>query len=176
MKLHLGCGKKYIKGFIHVDLLELDHIDYKTSVDKLYFAPDNSIDLIYTSHLLEHIGRHEFKKVLVEWYRVLKPSGVLRVAVPDFEALISHYHINHNLQEILGLLMGGQKDEYDYHKMIFDEDSLTEALIDVGFKSVCKYDWRETEHNDLDDFSQAYLPHMDKKKGMLMSLNMEAIK
>ena len=100
MKLHLGCGEKYIEGFIHVDLLEFDHIDYKTSIDKLYFAADDSIDLIYASHLLEHVGRHEFKNVLAEWYRALKPSGVLRIAVPDFEALISHYCINHNLQEV----------------------------------------------------------------------------
>ena len=176
MKLHLGCGEKYIEGFIHVDLLEFDHIDYKTSIDKLYFAADDSIELIYASHLLEHVGRHEFKNVLAEWYRALKPSGVLRIAVPDFEALISHYRINHNLQEVLGLLIGGQKDEYDYHKMIFDEEFLKEALVNVGFKDVYKYDWRETEHNDLDDFSQAYLPHMDKEKGMLMSLNMEAVK
>ena len=37
-------------------------------------------------------------------------------------------------------------------------------------------DWRDTEHSELDDFSQSYLPHMDKDNGKLMSLNIEAVK
>jgi hypothetical protein len=41
---------------------------------------------------------------------------------------------------------------------------------------VSKYDWRDTEHSELDDFSQSYLPHMDKDNGKLMSLNIEAVK
>jgi hypothetical protein len=46
----------------------------------------------------------------------------------------------------------------------------------VGFKEVYLWDWRETEHSHIDDFSQAYLPHMDKENGVLMSLNIEAKK
>ncbi len=49
-------------------------------------------------------------------------------------------------------------------------------LKEVGFKDIRRYDWRETEHSDIDDFSQCYLPHMDKENGMLMHLNIEAIK
>jgi len=48
--------------------------------------------------------------------------------------------------------------------------------MDVGFKEVVRYDWRKTEHFYVDDYSQAYLPHMDKTNGKLMSLNVEAIK
>ena len=39
-----------------------------------------------------------------------------------------------------------------------------------------RYDWRQTLHKDHDDFSQAYVPHMDKEKGLLISLNVEADK
>ena len=39
-----------------------------------------------------------------------------------------------------------------------------------------RYDLRDTEHADIDDCSQAYLPHMDKENGVLMSLNVEATK
>ena len=77
---------------------------------------------------------------------------------------------------MLGLLIGGQKDKYDYHKMIFTYKLLTETLLDIGFKEVKKYDWRNTEHANIDDYSQSYLPHMDKINGKLMSLNIEAIK
>ena len=178
MKLHLGCGRKYIPGFVHVDLQELDHIDYRTSVDDLSFAEDDSVDLIYSSHVLEHFGRHEYRDVLREWYRVLKPGGVLRIAVPDFEAVVCYYTEKEaDIELLLGLVVGGQKEgEFDYHKMIFDEKLLSRVLRETGFREVRRYDWRETEHADLDDYSQAYLPHMDKENGMLMSLNLEAVK
>jgi predicted SAM-dependent methyltransferase len=177
MKLHLGCGKKYIKGFKHVDLLDYSHIDYKVSVDNLSFAKDNSVELIYASHVLEHFGRDEYEKVLDEWYRVLKIDGILRIAVPDFKSIVNYYNKTADMESLLGLVVGGQKfGEYDYHKMIFDEEFLKNKLKDVGFKSISKYEWRNVSHANVDDFSQAYLPHMDKKNGMLMSLNMEATK
>ena len=49
-------------------------------------------------------------------------------------------------------------------------------LKDIGFKKVSRYDWRDTEHAYVDDFSQAYYPHMDKENGIQHSLNVEAIK
>ena len=178
MKLHLGCGKKYIPGFVHVDLQDFEHIDYRTSVADLAFAQDESVDLIYSSHVLEHFGRHEYKKVLHEWFRVLKPGGILRLAVPDFAAVVEYYtKKDDNLEILLGLVVGGQKEgEFDYHKMIFDEKLLNKVLKETGFSRVERYDWRETEHAHIDDYSQAYLPHMDKENGMLMSLNLEAVK
>lgn len=57
MKLHLGCGKKHILGFVHVDLEDYPHVDYRVPVDKLIFASDNSVEVIYVSHVLEHFGQ-----------------------------------------------------------------------------------------------------------------------
>ena len=177
MKLHLGCGKKYIEGFTHVDLLDFDHIDYKMSVDNLSFAKNNSIELIYACHVLEHFGRHEYINVLTEWFRVLEPNGLLRLAVPDFDSVVEYYsNKNKDIKLLLGLLIGGQNDKYDYHKMIFTYELLSKTLLDIGFKEVKKFDWKNTEHTNIDDYSQCYLPHMDKLNGRLMSLNIEAIK
>ncbi|MFC1945689.1 hypothetical protein ACFLW1_00650 [Chloroflexota bacterium] len=49
-------------------------------------------------------------------------------------------------------------------------------LDGAGFYNVHREDWRETEHRDHDDFSRAYLPHIDKENGTLVSLNIEAEK
>lgn len=176
--LHLGCGKKYIPGYFHIDILPFDHVDHQGPVDDLSFIPDNTVKLIYACHLLEHFGRNEFRKPLAEWYRVLAPGGVLRLAVPDFEQVVKLYaagRVKH-LSEVMGLVMGGQRDQYDYHKVIFDERFLSEALREIGFSSVRRWDWRKTDHAHIDDYSQAYLPHMDKDNGTLMSLNLEAVK
>ena len=63
-----------------------------------------------------------------------------------------------------------------YHKTIYDFDSLKKLLEDNGFNNVREWDWRQVEHGHIDDYSQAYLPHMDKENGTLISLNVEASK
>jgi len=47
--------------------------------------PDNSAELIYTSHVLEHITNKAVANILKESYRILKPSGIIRIVVPDIE-------------------------------------------------------------------------------------------
>ena len=54
-------------------------------------------------------------------------------------------------------------------KTVYDYDSLKELLENAGFKNIHKWDWRTVEHGHIDDYSQAYLPHMDKENGPLLS-------
>jgi hypothetical protein len=75
----------------------------------------------------------------------------------------------------MGLLYGGQDYDENYHYVTFDYNSLNNDLTQIGFKDIKKYDHTNTEHAHVDDFSKAYLPHLDKN-GILMSLNIEAVK
>jgi SAM-dependent methyltransferase len=178
LKLHLGCGPRYIPGFIHVDLLPAAHVDIVGPVERLSM-PDGSVSLIYASHILEHFGRNEYKAVLREWIRVLQPGGVLRLAVPDFAACAASYYesgLIDSLSGLVGLIVGGQRSDNDFHKMIFDEASLRRDLLELGLGDVRRWDWRTTEHAGVDDYSQAYLPHMKKDSGRLMSLNLQGTK
>ena len=175
VKLHLGCGKRFIPGFTHLDIQQHPHVAIVSSVDRLEMFADGSVDLIYASHLLEHFGRHDTERVLKEWFRVLRPGGVLRLAVPDFERAIEVYR-KHGDLEMVKFLVGGQRDEHDLHRNLFDRRSLEAMLKRVGFKEVREWDWRKTEHANIDDYSQAYIPHMDKEHGILISLNLEAVK
>jgi predicted SAM-dependent methyltransferase len=178
-RLHLGCGQRYIPGFFHVDALPYSIVDRVGRVESMPFIASNSVELIYACHVLEHFGRFEVPDVLAEWYRVLQPGGLLRLAVPDFAACAAIYYeqgLEDGLSGLIGLVSGGQRDSYDYHKSLFDEPYLTELLQEAGFQEVRRWDWRTTEHSDIDDYSQAHLPHMDRENGRLMSLNLEATK
>lgn len=178
IKLHLGCGDRYIPGFVHIDIIDAEHIDHCCPVDHLDFA-DNSVGLIYASHVLEHFGRFEVDAVLKEWFRVLEPGGILRLSVPDFVAVVEMYEsegLQDGMSGLVGLICGGQRNPYDFHKIIFDEPFLTTLLRRAGFRECRRWDWRKTEHAHIDDFSQAYLPHKDKEHGRHMSLNLEAVK
>ena len=183
--LHLGCGSRYIPGFVQIDLADYPHIDYKRDISDLSIFDSESTDLIYCCHAFEYFDREDARKiVLPEWYRVLKRGGICRLAVPDFEAIVSLYLRNKNLEQrgILGPLYGRMvvngpgSPKLIYHKTVYDFDSLRNLLESAGFKNVRRYDWRETTHRDYDDFSQAYIPHMDKEHGTLISLNVEAEK
>ena len=173
MKLHIGCREKNLIGWKHFDVRKIDeHIDYVGTADDLSQFSDNSIDEIYACHLLEHFGRQGgVEKALAEWHRVLRQGGKLRVAVPDFEAIATEYMQNHNLKQLLGLLYGGQNYEYNFHYMTFDFDLLKELLERIGFSNIQRYDWKTFLPENYDDFSRAYLPHMQFETGRLMSLN-----
>jgi len=192
IKLHLGCGKVKIPGFIHIDFADYDHIDFKQSIGNLKQFSDNSVDLIYCCHAFEYFARDIADFVLQEWRRVLKPGGILRLAVPDFEAICKVYQKYGDLdgRGILGPLYGKiavkrktpifsseiATHQFMYHKTVYDFKSLKKKLEDINFKDIKMWDWRKTEHKDIDDFSQAYIPHMDKENGILISLNVEAVK
>ncbi len=183
MNIHLGCWHRNIPGFINVDLCDMPHIHYKSSIDKLPMFEDNCADLIYSSHSLEYFDRVQVADVLSEWNRVLKVGGILRLAVPDFDKLIEVYKKTGDITKILGPLYGrmeitsvNNEKMCLYHKTVYNFDSLSEVLANAGFGNIRKYDWRETIHKDYDDHSQAYFPHMDKENGLLISLNVEAEK
>ena len=51
----------------------------------------NTVDVVYHSHLLEHLDRKDVDKFLKEIFRVLKPGGIQRIVVPDFYSLCEAY-------------------------------------------------------------------------------------
>ena len=178
-KLHLGGGKRFIPGFVHIDLADFPHIDHRHDVRSLPMIADGSAELIYACHVLEYFDWVEVLGVLTEWKRVLAPNGVLRLAVPDFEALAEVYARGRDLGKIIGPLYGRWQipgSTTIYHHTVYDFATLKASLECAGLTDVRRYDWRETIHKDYDDYSQAYLPHLDMAHGTLISLNVEATK
>ena len=176
MKLNLGCGSRKIHGFVNVDAREDCNPDVVYSIENISSLYQNKATLIYACHVLEHFSRTEVSKALLDWHKCLVPGGKIRLSVPSIDTVIKAYGIYEDLNIVHGYLYGGQKNPFDYHKTIFNFDVLQKYLISAGFTDIHKYDWRTTEHAYVDDYSQAYLPHMDKLNGLQMSLNVEAIK
>lgn len=175
-RLHLGCGAKIIRNRVNIDAIPQSPDVVVDDVMTLETVEDGSASEIYACHVLEHFGRREIEQVLDIWFRKLSPGGLIRISVPDIEKVFEQYGKGTPLKVLMGLLYGGQRNEYDYHKVCFDFMSLQTALEAAGFVSVKRYNWQETDHSHVDDYSQAYLPHMDKENGTLMSLNVEALK
>ena len=132
MKLHLGCGRRHIPGYVHIDVVDYPNIDHVSSIDNLSFLQDRSVELIYNCHVLEHFKRREVERVLREWYRVLVPGGLLRISVPDFAALCEVYTRSRNLNLVIGPIFGRQDYLYNIHYNMFDFETLKGQLEQAG--------------------------------------------
>ena len=176
-RLHLGSGKVYLPGWTNVDIFTSCKADEYADVTSLPYDKE-SFDLIYASHILEHVHRHMVVATLSHWRTILKPGGILRIAVPNFDAIASYYIRGRALDDVMGLLYGGQNYHLNRHTVAFNMETLSRELVRAGFGacSIRWWNWRNTEHAEFDDYSQCYLPHMDKERGFLMSLNLEATK
>jgi predicted SAM-dependent methyltransferase len=180
MKLHLGCGKRYLTGFTHIDIENFEHIDFNSGIESLSFIESESVSEIYSSHSFEYFDRKQSKTVLAEWNRVLSPGGSLFLTVPDFESLIKIYSITGKLDAVIGPLFGRWENSENtiYHKTTWDLRTLVSALEGSGFKEVKTFDPVEYLGNIdkmYDDYSLAFYPHMDSS-GIQVSLALTARK
>jgi predicted SAM-dependent methyltransferase len=176
MKLHLGCGTKIIDGYVNVDIRQELNCDIVDDIKTLTTFQNNVAEEIYACHVLEHFSRHEYKEVLIRWFEVLEKGGILKISVPNLEKVFEQYSKGISLKTLMGLLYGGQTYPENYHYVGFDFETLKNDLLEIGFSEIGLWDWKLTEHSHIDDFSQCYLPHMDKENGTLMSLNIMAVK
>ncbi len=174
--LHVGCGKTNSPEFINIDARPLAHVHIPTDeITSLSDFRNDSVDLVYMCHILEHIKASELKRVLSEMKRVLKVGGVLRLSVPDFDKLVEVYNASgKDIDAVSKQLMGGQDHEYNIHYAVFNRRRLSGLLKEAGFREVVPWDPDNCEHHDFKDRASRRM----KVNGheILISLNLEAIK
>ncbi len=143
--VHLGCGSKYLQGFINVDANLFNKIDLWLDVRNGLPFPSNSVDSIYSTHMFEHLFSDELNLLLQECLRVLKPRGGIRLIVPNLESAIEAYSqrqggwfddsFPHHFDSL-----GGRFSNFIFcdgqHRTAFDFTHLEEVLRKVGFGEV----------------------------------------
>ena len=136
IRLNLGAGDSAIVGYIN--------LDRKTGQEVYPLAyEDGSVDEIRASHILEHFGLREIDEVLKNWAAKLKPGGLLKIAVPDLDKIVEMY--KEGDMKTAGYLCGGQVDDNDYHKSIFNRGSLTNKLEGAGLYDIKHWDSEITD-------------------------------
>ena len=79
-KLNIGCGCHPISGFYNVDLVKYPGVDQKIDLSETLPWPDNTWDIIYASHVLEHISN--LYSLIEELLRISKPGAYWEVHSP----------------------------------------------------------------------------------------------
>jgi predicted SAM-dependent methyltransferase len=157
IKLHIGCGKGLLEGWVNIDVYPAP-----LAMNVLWGLPfaDGSARCVFVSHFLEHLFYpRDVQPFLKEVRRALAPGGVLRVVVPDIEQCIEAYNNNDRsffasrreswpwwpenptrLEDFLGYAGAGAEPAwlFESHKYGYDFETLSKVLVEAGFGSVVR--------------------------------------
>lgn len=153
--LHLGCGPNIFPGFINVD-----KYDIRPGVTNWDLGnplvEDNSVSAMYSSHSLEHLNIRDGIRALRNWYKAMKPGGVLYLAVPDLKEIcvkMSQGNVPHIQTWWIYTLFGYQApteskgidvpdEPGQYHMSGYTPETIRYELETVGFtiKDLFTYD------------------------------------
>jgi predicted SAM-dependent methyltransferase len=146
-KLHVACGNVILPGWVNIELeLYSDGVDVAWDVRQPLPLPDASVEYIYHEHFLEHLTIPEALAFLRDCHRLLRPGGVLRIAMPDLSECVRQYHENDWRQPWM--------KQYGYewiatraeminiafreweHKWLYDHEELHRRLREAGFTTI----------------------------------------
>jgi predicted SAM-dependent methyltransferase len=143
-KVHLGPGSNVLPGWDNLDLVEGEGIiTHDLRVGLPY--PDGSVSHIFSEHVIEHFTKADGYRLLCECYRVLQPTGCIRVGWPDLTKLLSAYLLRSRRYKrfITPYLEGNLFDTWDElfsdclfdweHRYAYTRKHLAMLLARIGF-------------------------------------------
>jgi predicted SAM-dependent methyltransferase len=110
---------------------------------------DETVDFVYSSHLLEHLFQEDAEAFTRECHRVLKTGGVLRICVPDLEHAVALYTRGQK-EKALEYFFVKRDGYFDTHKFMYDHELLASLLKRVGFSRTEKRAYRVGATPDLE--------------------------
>jgi len=174
MKLHLGCGQKYLKGYLNIDFPPKEHSIQKISVAdkhadilKLKY-PINSIEEIRLHHVFEHFTRPIACALISGWYLWLKPNGVLHIEVPDFyrtaKVIYNPFIKDSEKTKAIRHLYGSHEAPWAVHCEGYTPESLSTLLKMYGFKinKINKNSWKGTYNFEI--FANKFSENLNKEQ------------
>lgn len=127
--------------------------------------PDACADFAVASHFLEHLSKSHGERLVADAQRVLRPGGVLRIAIPDLATSIAAYEEGRKEEAMDGIFEDWELGDFARHRYMYDFDMLAGLLTRAGFSDVTRCGHREGRVPDLDV--------LDNRPGSLM---VEAVK
>ena len=188
MKLNLGCGNQVVERWINVDyflgarLVKIPGFILINKAFKLFDIEwdkriklhdlteplpwkDNEVDVVYSSHTLEHLNKEDGKNLITEAHRVLVHGGIIRIIVPDLNSVLSRHKngeiADTDLLDVLGTRISQPKGfkgifkklaQYP-HQCMYSTKSLLKLLESVGFEASS----RSAYDSEIDDIKEIEL-------------------
>jgi predicted SAM-dependent methyltransferase len=152
-RLNWGCGEHFGPGWINSDIKDIPGVDIPCDIRDGLPLETNSVDYAVSIHSLPEIPYGDLVGVLTELHRVLKPGGVLRVALPDLDRAIrayvagdrDYFLIPDSEAKAIGSKLVAQMTWYGWSRSLFTQDFTEEILRKAGFREVLECSFRETQ-------------------------------
>ncbi|MFZ1301790.1 MAG: methyltransferase domain-containing protein [Candidatus Microsaccharimonas sp.] len=163
--LNVGCGTDYKKGWVNIDnnsddnILKLDvHWDMRNPLP----IDDNSVDFIFNEHFVEHLTPEQARVALTDLIRILKPGGVMRVAMPDLREVVDYYLnvpldknqviIDHGLDFIQSQAEWMNVSFRDWgHQWLYDYDEIARRFKEIGYPVIQRKQLRKSKYPELNN-------------------------
>src|SRR3989304_4340451 len=146
LRLHLGCGERYLNGYVNIDYPPAKHTVQKKTVADLFAdvitlnLPDNSVDEIRLHHVFEHFDRPIAIALLCRWHLWLKIGGIVHIETPDFEAsmtlMSSSQHSYTQKPSVMRHLFGSHEADWAIHKDGWYREKYEHVLSKLGFDEI----------------------------------------
>jgi SAM-dependent methyltransferase len=120
------------------------------NVGKPWPYSDETIDAVFSSHVLEHLPIRAARTCISNAYRVLKKGGILRIVVPDLDKCIADYSAPKSYEWAFDVFEANQVAEKNMHHFMYNEASLARLMRDCGFAAVSRQAYREGNCPDIE--------------------------
>ena len=120
-------------------------------VERPFRFDDDTFEAVYASHLLEHLDPDVAERCLEEVRRVLRPDGILRVAVPNLDEVMSQYDPADPDAFLAGFYdaHSGRRSRTSLHRWMYNPKSLEALLRRVGFRDIQRCEFRQGRCPDV---------------------------
>lgn len=182
VKLHIGCGNNRYPGWLNTDISEMacKHGAVYMDAGATFPFPDDSFDYVYSEHLFEHLSYSQAVNMLRECHRVMKPSGVIRIATPNIQFLINLYQNPEDPTNKAYIKWSAEGDGRGpslpehavyvinkFHKawghmFIYDEETLSDLMRENGFSNIHRCEISESTEPALQNVEGhfKYMPYV----------------
>lgn len=138
IKLNVGCGNNKLEEYINIDLNKDNKPDVVLDIKQGIPLPDKSVTEIVFFHTIEHIQEIYHLSILMEFWRILKPGGLLFISYPEFKKCAQRYIDNYQGAKLFWkhTIYGLQRSEGDFHVSLMDTELFIDTLREAGFTDI----------------------------------------
>lgn len=190
-KLQIGCQDHPMPGWLNADIDPIHEEVVLMDATQPFPLPSDTFDIVFSEHMIEHIGFQEGLFMVKECYRVMKKGAVIRISTPNLKFLIDLYQ-EPKTQVQLDYIQFNKRYFKDNrpmtdaivinnffrdwgHRFIHDFNTLTYILKQAGFKDIKQCEVYKSEHKELQNLEKHAL-ELGEEFNLLESFVVEAIK
>ena len=177
LRVNFGSGGRKLEGWINVDGVRSANTDLALDLRRPLPFITESVQFIFSEHLIEHLEKAEAQAFLQECYRILQPNGAIRLITPDLYRFAKAYIENDEaFYQTASPRRPTPIDGFNFvmrqrseHLYLFDYQTLAEMLKSIGFREISRSECQQSRWDELN-------LDVDTQQRAVESLYIEAVK